>query len=598
MPELQVLLPGPWWHALSYRAEGVVPVGARVIVPLGRGTRVGICVGCAEGASSTPLKGIYRSLDTAPAIGCAYLHAAKIIAQAFLCSQSDVLRSLLPSAFWKGEAFPVFEEKADASAYWIDFCYRYADAERLQVWREKILSCTKGSLCIFPEREQAKSFYKSLVGIIPEERLIFWPASGGKAALKSWTKALSRDDVVVIGGPGSASAPMRDLRLVILDEESNPAWRTQRQPYFSLRSFAAARARLCGAQLICGGRMPSSRVFMNFAPPEPEVPDERVGTVRILDLGRAPRLSFRGIDFPLPLSDVLVKGTLAAVNDGGIVFWLLDRRGVTNELHCSDCGQTVLCNRCGSELVYEKGQLRCPVCGNREKVPDRCPLCGGMTLQGGSPGLESLFPVAQNLLKGFPVFLWHLDDPKTLTEGRKRISELRKRGGLILGSRRALSLLDLISPRLICWLNADAEARSPHYDSRFNAFSMSLESCWRSASPREIMFQTFHPRQPWMRALQEGWGYFWRREISERKALGFPPHAFLVEVELPEGWRWAEKLSDELDDAGLMVMQADPLGRKLSILVPKTAGLRHVLEPYFSIGHSHDGFPRIRVWTD
>lgn len=599
MPLYQISVPGPWWHDLTYESDTPLQAGIRVTVPVGRGIRVGICTGrTEEKETSAVIKKISRPLDHLPVLGQTYLHAAEIISYAFLCSKTEVLKSLLPAFFWKNANLPAFQEIDKTRESTTEFIYMYSDEARRHLYTERLLECHESALCIFPEREQAKSFYESLSGLIARTRLFFWPGSGGKNALKFWNQILSQDNAVVIGGPGAAAVPFQNLRLLIIDDESNPAWRTKKYPFFSLRSFAAARSRCCGASLILGGRLPSSRVYKNFSPAEPAVPQTIRESVRILDLESAAKVSFRGIQCPLPLSDVVVSETLSRVNRREIVFWLLDRRGVSAELRCADCGQPVVCKRCGTALVYEKGSMRCPVCGQITPLPVKCPSCGGQLLQGFLPGLEKLTGFAQNLVGSSPVELWHLDNPKTVTEGRKRISELQKKGGLLLGSRRALSLLDTLSPSLICWIDADAEARQPHYDARFNAYSMLLESCSRGQGTQQVIMQTRRSSQPCLTGLQAGWGYFWKKELAERAVLGFPPFTSIAEITLPNAWSDRASLLRDLNENDFMPMLPDPAGHKIIVMAPRIALLRRVLKKYFSISASGRGFPQIQVWTD
>ncbi len=594
---LKVLVPGPWWHELVYEAEETIPAGVRVLVPVGRSLRVGVT---AQPSSQlieiSQVKKISRILDDEPVLSEGYLRAAGIVSRAFLCSQSEVLRTLLPSSFWKGEKFPHFAEKRGQRK--TEFFYRYSDAERQNFYREKILACEKGALCIFPERESAKNFYASLVGVLPKERLILWPASGSVSSSKSWKSALISEAPVIVGGPGAAAAPLSSPGLFIVEDESNPAWRTKNYPFFSLRSFIASRANEACAQLILGGRLPSSRVYKNFSPEEQKVPQNIKNSIRVIDISSASELFFRGIQFSLPLSDILTKETLACTNRGETVFWLLDRRGVTGELRCADCGHVILCERCSSPLSYSDEKMRCPVCGHVSPVPARCPSCGGIMLQGASPGLETLAPAALSLLGEKPVILWHLDNPSNLTEARRRIAALRKGGGLLLGSRRALSLLEILRPSLVCWLDAGAEARRADYAARFGAFSMLMESCCRGVSERGVILQTRRPRTPWLTAIQAGWGYFWKTELPERSALGFPPSASLVEIRLPDNFEDAVSLKRELQAAGYIVMQPSSAGGSITILVSKISHARKLLEKYFSIRCSRKGFPSIQVWRD
>ncbi|MDY3868485.1 MAG: primosomal protein [Pyramidobacter sp.] len=593
---VNVIFPGPWWNALTYASECPIAAGIRVQAPVGRGTRTGVCIGTAEASSAElRLRNISKVLDSRPVLSKAYLSAVSIVSRAFLCSEGDLLRSLLPSCFWKDVPFPEYAEEI-GTAPQQEFVYQYQDKLRHDVYRQKICESGGGVLCLFPEREQACAFYASLSGVIPEERLILWPASGAASAHACWKRALEQANPVIIGAKGAACAPLASAKLIIVDDESNLSWRTIAPPEFSVRSFAAARARESGAQLILGGRIPSSRVVKNCAPRAPKMPKER-GRLRFIDLNRVPRVNFKGIQFPLPVSDAVLSETAAAVQSGQIVFWLLDRRGVTSEIRCAECGSAVQCVRCGTPMAFESGALRCPMCGKRAPLPDVCPQCGGRILQGALPGLESVLPMAQTLLPGKPAVLWHLDNPRTKAEAKKRLAELSS-GGLLLGSRRALSLLDTLSPQLICWLDADSEARQPNYDSRFSAFSMMLESLWRGEARRQVVMQTRTPAKKWQKGLCAGWEYFWQLELAERKSLNFPPESHIVEIEFPKANGDMDSLAMKLDEAGFVTMMPNCGGSMLIVQTPRVAPLRRVLSDLFSIRRSRFGFPRVRVRSD
>lgn len=599
MPLLKVLVPGPWWHELTYQSENAVDYLGRVLVPMGWGKRVGLCVGRQDTAPDVEIRPIEAQIDSAAVLSQAYLQAAYITAGAFLCSPGEVLSTLLPSGFWRGEQFPVYDaEKKMPNEPGYEFCYAYEDEARMERYREAVEHSVGSALVLFSEREQAVRFHKTLVGIIPKERLFLWPASGSASALKAWRAVLAAENPVIIGGPGAAGAPLNSSGIVVVDEESSLSWRTKSNPVFSLRSFAAARARSLGWRLILGGRVPSSRVAAGFSPEEQSPPVSRKNALRMIDRAPIPHLEFKGMKFPLPLSDVLLSETSQHVHAGAIVFWLLDRRGASSEIHCSDCGQTILCKRCGTPLVFEKSVLRCPVCGHKQESISRCPACGGRILEGSYPGLELLVPLAKNLLGKSPVMLWHADDPANKTEAKKRIAVLRKEGGLLLGSRRALSLLDELSPTLVAWLDADAESRLPHYSSRFRAYAMLLESCWRGA-PHEVMLQGRSFSAPWIRGLQTGWRAFWTTELRERRTLNFPPFTHLVEIKIPRRKSSDfEDLAADLDEAGFMTMRQDADGGKISVFTPHIAPLRRFMEKYFTIQRSRLGFPQIEVWSD
>ncbi len=598
MPLIKVLIPGQWWHDLTYSSPCPVQAGRRVLVPMGAGRRVGLCLGEESGSvlsADIVVRDIEAVLDASPVLPGSYARAARVTANAFLCSAGAVLRALLPSGFWREREFPAYPFCDAARESGTRFIYRYDDEQRLQTYRELAAGKEGGALVLFPERECAKRFYRSLVGVVPKERLFLWPASGTENAVKMWKKVSAAVSPVVVGGPGASVAPLDGRGTVILDEEAEPAWRAKAYPVFSLRSFAAARARESGADLVLGGRMPSSRVYSGFAPDEPKMPRQTRAAVRLIDIRKASRLNFKGVEFPLPVADSVIDLTTRLTGEGRVVFWLLDRRGLGSELHCADCGRVFPCPRCGAALALENGALRCPVCGARAAAPAVCPSCGGMLLQGASAGLESLAPMARSLLGDRPVVLWHAGNPANAAEAKKRTALLKAGGGLLLGSRGALSLLDEISPGMIVWLDADAEARQPHYASRCAAYSMLLESLWRGGAEREVVLQVRSDSPHWIRGLSEGWGYFWRRELADRRELGFPPYSHLVELRVRAS---GVSLISDLERAGFFVARERAASLKATVMTPRMPALRRFLEKYFVINRARLGFPSLEVWPD
>ena len=598
MYHIGVLLTGPWWHDLCYECVELPPIGARVVVPVANGIRVGICTGVREKEERIKTREVIRVLDDFPVVSAEYLAASERVSKAFLCSQSEVLRSLLPSIFWKGGPFERFcEAKRDKNAPAPEFLYSYSDSERFDRYREEILSCNGGVICLFSEGSSAALFRSSLKGVIPSERLVSWPNVGGKTAWRAWDKALSCENAVVIGAPFAAAAPLKNPSLIIIDEECSPSYRTRAYPCFSLRSFAVARGRVSGARVIMGGRMPSSSVFANARLDGGGMPREKAYTDRIVSLNGIPKIPFRGIKFPLAMSDAVISETLSHVSGGETVFWLLDRRGETSCLKCDDCGREILC-QCGHSVVLEHSKLRCMSCGKTTPAPERCPSCGGYLIKGMRPGLEALRPFAERLLRGAPVFLWHQDSPSKASEKKSVIKTLNERGGLVIGSRCALSLLDRVKPALLCWLDADAETRQPSYRSKSNAYSMFLESCCRGGSKRDVIFQTRNPSGICIKSVSAGWRRFWVEELNERAELGFPPLSYMAEITLPNGWADSAVLSEELADAGFTPLASAESADTFTVLMPHIAPLRRVLQKYFEINRSRNGFPSIRVYID
>jgi len=222
-----------------------------------------------------------------------------------------------------------------------------------------------------------------------------------------------------------------------------------------------------------------------------------------------------------------------------------------------------------------------------------------LLLVGKRPGLEALFPVAASMAgEGRHSFL--VDDARST--GKRALGEMRERlvaGGIVVGTRRALSLCDQVRAGFIAWIDVDAELRSVAYQARFTVFSMVWESLWRGkdGEDRVVLLQSRRPGAGWQRALKLGWGAFWRQELNERKELGLPPFAYLIEVKAATMAQKASMIAG-FQERGLFPMDPGAGSTAFWVASGSLSPPREVLAPYFSIKCSGRGFPEVSVWID
>lgn len=590
MTLVRVWLAGPWWHSLTYESDGPVPSGCRVAVPVGRSVRIGLVAGPEDGPADQAVKKILRVIDPAPTVAQAMIPVVEWAAGSFFCSPGDVIRQLLPGSFWKGEPFPEWTQEGTVPSSSETF-YDPSDEARFQKVVSTLTGCSGGAIVMTPELETAKEWARRLSGAGLKKRLILWP-KGAKAIAAAWKKCLGSDDPIVIGSSACVMAPLRRPELCAIEGESLAAYVLQSGVGLSVRSLAARRFH-AGGKVLLLGRMPSSRVFCACAPREAESsPDDKAG-LRFVSLFDAARHELTGFRFPFSIGESVLSDTKKVLRAGKTVLWLLDRRGEAGEIRCLECDQPVVCGRCGAGVTLWGGRLVCPVCRWSAELPDACPHCGGRLLQSRRPGLEALLPIAQALAGSQPVVLWHQNDPSGVREAREKVAALAETGGLVLGSRRALSLLSKLDVPLVCWLDADAEARQPDYASRAEAYSMILESMTRGRPKgRDVVLQTRSPQKGWQITLKSGWKAFWIGELKERRELGFPPYSYFVTID-PAGR--SDEVRQALDDGGFSYMESD---EKISLLAERLAPLHQCLAPLFSIGQSRKGFPKISLRLD
>lgn len=597
-----VLLPGPWWHPLTYQENEPVQRGCRVRVPVGKGERIGIVLDRGVDASKKGFswRTVSGMIDTCRSVPEELLQTLHLAGRHFLCGPGELMNVAFPAPFFAGEHLPPVSETATRTdrRYRTRFERDARDSVRFGGYLELLEENEEESvLVIFPEKRQAERFWETL----PErfhQRGILWPQGNGKRVWKAWEKTLQGERNLIVGTMGAIFAPLAAIGCVIVENEGSPAFYSRRYPFIHARTVLAYRARYWNAELLLGGGMPSSRSFLF----QKEKCEENVkGRLVYVDRRQARELEVRGVQQPLPVCDAILLRTQEAIARDRVVLWLLDRIGYAAGVWCRECGEILNCGKCGTPLRWESREsvASCPFCKSRQPIPESCPKCGGAFMEGTRPGIEASSALASSLLGGSGrVHEWHGSMTQERTRRKRLLKALSEHGGIITGSRKALALCDEVPVGLICWLDVDMELFRPSYDVRYKAYRMVWESLWRGPEPekRTVILQSRKPGSGWQRFLEKGWHAFWETELQERRGLDLPPWKFLVEVQA--GKQIKRELIAVLEQAGIECMDPDPEQGTFWARTGKTEPLRKAVEPFFSVSRSRQGFPRMKVWID
>lgn len=597
---IEVVVPGPWWHSLTYEFDEPCARGVRLIVPVRGRERVAFATGA---ASKSPPPGdfriqrVKRVIDTTPPLGWELFETAGRLGKHFMCGFGEALKSILPSQIISGKPVGPFPE-ADPPGddFHEEFCDSPDSSERARRYTEIIGSGKSGSIVLFPEKESARTFWKRLPNDLRKGG-ICWLSNSGAKAMEKWEMVRRGEVSFVVGSPAAVFAPLPSIGDVIVDDEGNPSYRSQRYPFIHARIAAGSRAQTWGAAFVTGGGVPSSRNFFRNPRRCPESPGDRVVFV---DMGRARKIVVPGVQSPLPVSDAALKRTQVSITEKKNVLWILDRKGYAGAVSCNECGRVMTCPSCGLPVRWDDSEnlLRCGFCGESRPVTEICPFCGALSLQGIKPGLEGLQKIGESVLgSDCPVFTWHADIRQEASS-RKKIVKGLSSGGLVVGSRKSLELCDVLPVSLVCWLDADSAVNAPFYDAKSIAFRMIWESAWRGEehASRTVLVQSRVPGTGWQRGLATGWDHFWRMEIEERKDLGLPPWKYLLEIKGLGSKKNGAR--ESLASAGFECLDPGSLEDILWVRCENLAPARKSLEPFFRISGSGGGFPRITLWTE
>ena len=372
---------------------------------------------------------------------------------------------------------------------------------------------------------------------------LYHSQTGARQRRETWERARNGDLRIIVGARSAVFVPLQDLRLVIIDEEQEPAYKQEESPRYHGRDTAIMRGRLAKALVVLGSATPSLEAWWNartgkfhghrltrrFADREP-------ARVHIVDLRRDPGLTPGSTAIPL-FSGLLVQKLLARLRAGEQTILFLNRRGHSTVVQCSDCGEMFRCHRCDVVLTYHRAtnDLRCHHCGLTAKRVQSCPSCKGTHLHYGGAGTQKL---EEKLAELFPrARLLRLDADSTRRRGSHAVHLRAVEEGdvdILLGTQMVAKGFDFPGVTLVGVLQADREMGLPEFRAAERAYQILTQVAGRAGRGQvagEVVVQTLLPDHYVIRSAADGdYDAFAGAESRHREALAYPPFTRMVHL--------------------------------------------------------------------
>ena len=336
---------------------------------------------------------------------------------------------------------------------------------------------------------------------------------------------------IVLGTRSAVFAPLRDIGLIVMDEEQEGSYESETSPCYHARDIAKYRCLQEGARLLLGSATPTvetaywaekgdyQKVLLRQRYNRQALPQ-----VIIADLRQELREGRNGI-ISWPLYEELQKNLTAG--EQSILF--LNRRGSSRQLLCPQCTYVPKCPRCSVYLTYHSanGRLMCHYCGYSEKAPEVCPECGGQFKHIGV-GTQR---VEEELHRIFPGTALLRMDADTVSVGHEAILREfeEKRVPILLGTQMVANGLDFENVTLVGVLGADTSLYVDHYraaERTFNLLTQVIGRAGRGSKAGRAVIQTYTPQNDVIQAAaQQDYQRFYDAEIQLRKLRRDPPFA-------------------------------------------------------------------------
>jgi primosomal protein N' (replication factor Y) len=349
-----------------------------------------------------------------------------------------------------------------------------------------------------------------------------------------WRRLASGEARICVGPRSAVFAPLRDVGLIVIDEEHDPSYKQEGDPCYDARAVARRRAGECGAVLLAGTATPRPESWLELPRLELQrrVDGRRMPPVRVLDM--------RGTD---PRSGPVHAETWAALDEvretGAKAIVMVNRRGFAPWLTCRSCGHHWSCPNCDVSLILHRhsGRLVCHHCAHVEPLPRACGECGSTTLKQAGAGTEQVEALLAERLAPMPVFRLDADTAGGVGAHARILAAFGEaESGVLVGTQMVAKGHDFPEVTLSAILDADATLRFPDFRAAERTFAMVAQLAGRSGrgdAGGRVIVQTLAPAAPSIvHAARHDAPAFLGEEMTRREALRYPPFSQLTRVVL------------------------------------------------------------------
>ena len=400
------------------------------------------------------------------------------------------------------------------------------------------LDVNRGAMMLVPEIALTPILSRRLRAHFGDEIAIFHSSLSKGERFDEWARLRSGEARVVLGTRSAVFAPVKDLSVIIVDEEQDASYRQEESPFYHARDTAIVRAQRESAVVVLGSATPSLESFHNAQTGKYrylQLPDR----IANRPLARAEVIDMREVFARHKKPAVFADDLLSAIADTHArkeqTIILLNRRGYSSFILCRSCGESIECPNCDVTLTYHRGDstLVCHYCNHRQRAPAECPVCASKYIYYVGEGTEQIEEILRRRFRGLRIGRIDRDTKSRRHEFEKTLLDFSKGEiDLLVGTQMLAKGHDFPNVTLVGVVSVDAGLALPDFRAAERTFQLITQVAGRAGRgdlPGRVLIQTYHPDHYAIKhAIAQDYRGFYDEEIRHRRNLGFPPFVALA----------------------------------------------------------------------
>ncbi len=407
----------------------------------------------------------------------------------------------------------------------------------------KVLEEGKMGLILLPEISLTPQFVSVFRSVFNDEIAVLHSGLSPAHRFDQWRKIRAGEVSIVIGARSALFAPLKNIGLIIVDEEHDSSFKQEEGVRYNARDMAIVLAMKVKATIILGSATPSLESFQNakagkftYLEMKKRAANQALPDVELVDLRESARVD--GLEH---LSEKLSIELTACIDKGHQSILFLNRRGFSPCILCGSCGHQWRCEACDVSLTYHRSQesLRCHHCDFIIRLPEQCPTCANKRIGPKGIGTEQLSDILSANNKKYVVSRLDADTGKG-----KKLNEILKQfregeTNVLVGTQMVTKGHDFPNVTLVGVISADSGLNFPDFrgaERTFQLLSQVAGRAGRGTLEGRVLIQTYDPSHFALQcASTHDYHSFAEQELERRQKFQLPPFSSLIAAKVESG---------------------------------------------------------------
>lgn len=405
----------------------------------------------------------------------------------------------------------------------------------------KALAQGRTALMLVPEISLTPQMVRQVKARFGQEVAVLHSALSEGEKYDEWRRIRRGETKVVVGARSAVFAPLKNIGLIVIDEEHESSYKQESDPRYNARDVAIWRSKYHYCPLVLGSATPSlgsraraQKNVYHLLRLTKRANNKKLPKVRLIDLKH---VQFAGGQFDLSLE--LVDAIKKRLEKKEQVILMLNRRGFANFMLCRECGFVLKCPNCDVSLNLHKdtNSMQCHYCGHTEPIPTRCPNCQSFQIRFLGTGTQKVQEELEELLPGARILRMDVDTTRRKGSYKKILDAFgNHEADILLGTQMIAKGLDFPNVTLVGVINADTGLWLSDYNASEKTFELLTQVAGRAGradKEGEVLIQTYNPEHYAIQlAKTQDYERFYGYEMNVRHAGNYPPYFFTVLISI------------------------------------------------------------------